>query len=261
MAISGAHCAFCGAARPLVETGVLDAKWSSRFGGTAVVALDHGWYRSAGGQHVAADHLGGTKHFRPSVRACCDFCVNGWIMDLRWRAEPALLDLAERRSVTEAPTTDLAAVTRWAQLTAMLVELVPGMPVASGDAQRHAMRRGRLAFPATGTWLFTLRQRLPARVHLSQVSVRRDGAADGLVQIVSVDVAHFSALVVISSDERAERVVAGSALSVEFGEPREGASRDEPVPVHQLDLVRTPHPHQVAVQRLCAMSEGVPDAG
>ena len=256
----GAPCAFCGGTRTLVETGVLDEKWSRRFGGAPAVALDHGWYHSADGQRVAADRLGSAKTFSPSVRACCDYCVNGWIEDLRWRAEPTLLALAEGRELPPSPTADLAAVVRWTQLTAMLAELVPGMPTAASSSQRHAVREGRQASPSTGTWVSTLRQRLPARVHLSQVSASVHGDApgqsmpEGIIQIVSLDVAQFSALVVVPSDPHAREVVERSALGVELGPPQE---EDPAGVVRQVDLARTPHPHQIAVQRLCASSSAV----
>ena len=243
----GSPCAFCGAARPLAETGVLDEKWSRRFGGTAAVALDHGWYASATGERTPADALGSAKFFSPVIRACCDQCITGWMEDLRWRAEPTLLALAERRELAAPPVADLGSVVRWAQLTAMLDELAPGMPTASSSDQRQAVRSGVAAAPATSTWLFTLRQRLPARVHLSQV----DGPG-GLVQVVSLDVAHFSALVVIPTDEASRHLTTHSALDVELGAPREAGGPGDERRVRELDLARTPHPHRIAVHRLCS---------
>lgn len=261
MAVRGAPCAFCVAARALVLTAVLDEKWSRRYGGTPAVALDHGWYTSATGQRVAVGQLGSAKPFSPLVRSCCDQCVTGWIEDLHWRAEPALLAMAERRALPPAPRADLTSVMRWAQLTAMLAELVPGMPTASSSMQRQAVRQGVRPLPSTSTWLFTLRQRLPARVHLSQVSVREHvddqvARSEGLLQIVSFDVAHVSALVVIPSNERAELLVAQSALGVELGTPLEAVGQPGPASVRELDLARTPHPHRIAVHRLCARSGG-----
>lgn len=259
MADGGAPCAFCGASRTLVETGVLDEKWSRRFGGAPAVALDHGWYLASDGRRVAADRLGSAKTFSPAVRACCDYCVHGWIEDLRWRAEPTLLALAEGRRLPPSPTADLGAVVRWTQLTAMLAELVPGMPTAASSTQRHAVREGRPTTPGTSTWVSALAQRLPARIHLSQVSASVHGdqpdarMPEGIIQIVSLDVAHFSALVVIPSDEHAREVVETSALAVELGPPYEQGA---PSP-RQVDLARTPHPHQIAVQRLCASSSAV----
>ena len=257
MAVRGSPCAFCGAARPLAETGVLDEKWSRRFGGTAAVALDHGWYASTTGERTRVGPLGSAKFFSPVIRACCDQCITGWMEDLRWRAEPTLLALAERRELPASPVADLASVIRWAQLTAMLAELAPGMPTASSSDQRQAVRAGVPASPPTSTWLFTLRQRLPARVHLSQVDTAPDAHDGGtsppaLVQVVSLDVAHVSALVVIPADEAAQHLTAHSALDVELGAPREPGGRHDARPVRELDLGRTPHPHRIAVHRLCS---------
>ena len=94
MSLSGSGCAFCGASGSLVDTCVLDDKWSRSFGGEPVVALDHGWYTSAAGERIPADHRDSAKFFRPYLRALCDFCAHGWVEDVRWRAEPALLALA-----------------------------------------------------------------------------------------------------------------------------------------------------------------------
>ena len=249
MAEGSGRCAFCGATGQQVAVGVLDDKWSRRFGGDPVVALDHGWYTTSQGARRAVDQLDPSKFFGSHVRAVCDFCAHGWMEDVRWRAEPALLALAQGRAVELGRDAD--AIARWAQLTAMLAELVEGMPRAASAAQRDAVRRGAPPAPPVGSWLFTLRQRLPARVHLSQVTVPANGEADrGFVQIVSVDLSHLSVLVLLPSDGAAGDVVARADVAAALGiAPAEG--------VPSVDLSRTLHPHKVAVQRVCAAS-GVP---
>lgn len=252
MAGGGQACAFCGATAEIVPTDVLDEKWSRRFGGAPVVALDHGWYTTVRGERRAADHLDPAKFFGPHVRALCDYCVHGWVEDVRWRAEPTLLALAQGH-VQETPARESAALARWAQLTAMLAELIVGMPRAASPGQRDAVRRGGITSPDIATWFFAVRQRLPARVHLSQVSVAAGAQDDaGLVQIVSVDLARLSVLVVLPSNSTALEVVERAAVPAALGVP-------EPMPVGRpavapLDLSRTRHPHAVAVQLLCAAS-------
>ena len=54
---TGSGCAFCGAAGSLVDSCVVEDKWSRAFGGAPVVALDHGWYTSATGERVPAAAL------------------------------------------------------------------------------------------------------------------------------------------------------------------------------------------------------------
>lgn len=252
MSISQGSCAFCGASAQLVPTCVMDEKWSSRFGGYPVVALDHGWYETQG-RRVAADDPAAAKFFGPHVRALCDFCAHGWAEDVRWRAEPALLALAERREMPPAPRQGMAPLVRWAQLTAVLAELVEGMPTASSPAQRDAVRRGGSPSPDIPTWFFACAQRLPARVHLSQVALDQPDQAPSLIQIVSIELAHLAVVVVLPSDVRAAAVVDGSALRVELGPPT-SAQTDVAAAIRKLDLARTPHPHRIAVQRLCATS-------
>jgi hypothetical protein len=252
MAGAGGGCAFCGATADIVPTGVLDEKWSRRFGGEPVVALDHGWYTTVRGERRAADHLDPAKFFGPHVRALCDYCVHGWVEDVRWRAEPTLLALAQGQAQSALPG-ESPALARWAQLTAMLAELVEGMPRAASPAQRDAVRRGSAPAPAVDTWVFAMRQRLPARVHLSQVSCAGGSQDDtALVQIVSVDLAHLSALVVLPSSPVARTVDDGAALADALTTPGAGP----PAPVLPLDLSVSRHPHQVAVQRVCAASTG-----
>ena len=231
MTLTGSGCAFCGAAGPLVDSCVLDDKWSRSFGGDPVVALDHGWYTAASGERIAADHRDNAKFFRPYLRALCDYCAHGWVEDVRWRAEPDLLALARGGAGVE---TSRPALTRWAQLTAMLAELLEGMPTAASDAQRGAVHRGTSPVPDVDAWFFRLGQALPSRVHLSQV-----GVGPSLIQVVSIDVAHLSTLVVIPSDEQARAVVDRTGL--EFG--------SELAP--PVDLRTAVHPQRVAVQRLC----------
>lgn len=238
----GGACAFCGATASMAWTDVLDEKWSRRFGGAPVVALDHGWYTTVHGERRDADHLDPAKYFGPHVRAACDFCAHGWVEDVRWRAEPTLLALAQGSS-TDVSAYGSAALLRWAQLTAMLAEQIDGMPHAASAAQRDAVRRGGAPSPAVDCWFFALRQRLPARVHLSQVAVTAEPA--GLVQIVSVDLAHLSVLVVLPSSEAARELVDRSGVAAALGAP--GA-------VHPLDVKKARHPHHTAVQLLCAAS-------
>lgn len=226
-------CAFCGAAGPLVDSCVLEDKWSRSFGGDPVVALDHGWYTSATGERVPADHRDNAKFFRPYLRALCDFCAHGWVEDVRWRAEPELLALARGG---EPPAAVSPAVERWARLTALLAELLEGMPTAATDVQRAAVHKGAAPDPALDVRVFALQQALPSRVHLSQVAV-----GGGLVQVVSVDVAHLSTLVVVPSDAQARAVVDASGLA--------GAL---PAGRTHVDLTTTAHPQRVAVERLCA---------
>lgn len=252
MKADGRGCAFCGAAGDLVPMGVLDEKWSRRFGGEPVVALDHGWYTTVSGEHRPMDHLDPAKFFGPHVRALCDYCAHGWVEDVRWRAEPTLLALAQGKA-QEPARGETAALSRWAQLTAMLAELVEGMPRAASPSQRDAVRRATTATPALDTWVFPMRQRLPARVHLSQVALRHgqvgaDPTDSDLVQIVSVDLAQVSTLVLLPSSEEARALVDAAQVADALGAPPGTA----PAP---LDLSRTRHPHAVAVQRLCAASE------
>lgn len=256
MMVASSTCAFCGAAAEIVSTAVLDEKWSHRFGGEPVVALDHGWYTTARGERVVTNGLSIAKSFQAHARALCDYCAHGWAEDVHWRAEPTLLALAERRPPPSRPGVDHAALVRWSQLTAMLAELVDGMPTASSAAQRDAVRRGRAPAPEVGTWFFSTQQRLPARVHLSQIATGGAANARGLVQVVSVDVAHFTCLVVLPSDDAALEVVRRSAVVVEFGVPVVPDS-DWPALVRPVDLALTPHPHRVAVHRLCAASSAV----
>ena len=237
VSVTGSGCAFCGAAGSLVDSCVLEDKWSRAFGGDPVVALDHGWYTSTTGERVPADHRDDAKFFRPYLRALCDYCAHGWVEDVRWRAEPDLLALARRDRAAEAAR---PALERWAVLTAMLAELLEGMPAAATAAQRSAIRRAALPEPAIDVWFFTLGQALPSRVHLSQVPV-----ADDLVQVVSIDVSHLSTLVVVPSGDRARALVDRTALSAAFG------SHELAPPI---DLRRTPHPQKVAVERLCTAS-------
>lgn len=239
VSVTGSGCAFCGAAGPLVDSCVLEDKWSRSFGGDPVVALDHGWYTSTTGERVPADHRDNAKFFRPYLRALCDFCAHGWVEDVRWRAEPDLLALARGKPVAAGAR---PALERWAELTAMLAELLEGMPTAATAAQRSAVHRGERPHPAIDVELFTLDQALPARVHLSQVPV-----ADELVQVVSIDVAHLSTLVVVPSGEAARALVDRTPLGFDSGElaPR-------------IDLRRTPHPQKVAVERLCTASTSAP---
>jgi hypothetical protein len=199
---------------------------------------------------VVAD-LDPSKFFGPNVRAVCDYCVHGWIEDVRWRAEPALLSLMEGRS-RQVDDRQRAELTRWAQVTAVLAELVDDMPRASTDAQRHALRSAAIASPAISVWCFAVSQRLPARVHLSQVPLA-SGEPDAFVQVVSVDLARVSVLALIPSDPAAALLVERSAIaSVLAGPATDGVPPDGFV--RPLDLARTPHPHQVAVQRLCSAS-------
>lgn len=234
--MSGTGCAFCGAAGQLVDSCVLEDKWSRSFGGDPIVALDHGWYTSTCGERVEAGHREDAKFFRPYLRALCDFCAHGWVEDVRWRAEPDLLAIARGGAVPDSARRELV---RWAQLTAILAELLEGMPTASTPQQRAALHGGRSPAPAIDVELFTLSQALPSRIHLSQVPV---GA--GLVQVVSIDVAHLSALVVLPSDAQARAVVDRAGLS--FAQP-------------QVDLKQTPHPQRLAVERLCSTA-GLPTA-
>jgi hypothetical protein len=240
----GGRCAFCGATADLVPLGVLDDKWSRRFGGDPVVALDHGWYTGVSGERHAVDRLDPSKFFGSHVRAVCDFCAHGWVEDVRWRAEPTLLALAQGRGAAPHPR-EAAALARWAQLTAMLAELVEGMPRAASATQRDAVRRGSEVAPPIGSWFFALRQRLPARVHLSQVAVD-----EALVQIVSIDLAQLSVLVVLPSDEQALEVVRRADVPAALGV-------DDGTAVSPVDLSRTRHPHAVAVHRLCSAGEAV----
>ena len=240
--MAGGGCPFCGATASMVGTDVLDEKWSRRFGGAPVVALDHGWYTTVHGERRDADHLDPTKYFGPHVRATCDFCAHGWVEDVRWRAEPTLLALAQGQAGELTPY-ESAALLRWAQLTALLAEQIEGMPRAASAAQRDAVRRGGEPAPRIDCWFFALRQRLPARVHLSQVAVTGEPA--GLVQIVSVDLAHLSLLVVLPSGEDAGEVVDRAALAATLGQT--GA-------VQPLDVKKARHPHHTAVQLLCAAS-------
>ena len=226
-------CAFCGAAGPLVDSCVLEDKWSRSFGGDPVVALDHGWYTSATGERVPADHRDNAKFFRPYLRALCDFCAHGWVEDVRWRAEPELLTLARGG---EPPATPSPAVQRWAALTALLAELLEGMPTAATDTQRAAVHKGAPADPPIDVRVFALQQALPSRVHLSQVAV-----GTGLVQVVSVDVAHLSTLVVVPSDAQARAVVDAAGLAGALPSGRT-----------HVDLTSTSHPQRVAVERLCS---------
>ena len=235
VSVTGSGCAFCGAAGQLVDSRVLEDKWSRSFGGDPVVALDHGWYTSASGERVPADHRDNAKFFRPYLRALCDFCAHGWVEDVRWRAEPDLLAWA-RDGVTPAEHRR-GDLVRWAELTAVLAELLEGMPSASTSAQRAALHAGTSPSPAIDTWFFTLAQALPSRVHLSQVAV----SDTSLIQVVSIDVAHLSTLVVIPSDERARDVVDRAAL-------------DLGGPGLRLDLRKVAHPQRVAVERLCTTS-------
>ena len=214
---------------------MLEDKWSRSFGGDPVVALDHGWYHDAAGAKVPADRRDHAKFFRPYLRALCDFCAHGWVEDVRWRAEPDLLALA-RSGAPPAPHR-LPDVVRWAQLTAVLAEMLEGMPTASTTAQRSALHSGSEPSPQIDVRLFALQQALPARLHLSQVPV----APSSLLQVVSIDVARLSALVVLPSDEHARRVVDEVAL----GLPSGGSAP-------AVDLRTTAHPQRVAVERLCA---------
>jgi hypothetical protein len=212
---------------------VVEDKWSRSFGGDPVVALDHGWYTDATGERVPADHRDNAKFFRPYLRALCDFCAHGWVADVRWRAEPELLALARGG---EPPASTSPAIERWARLTALLAELLEGMPTAATDSQRAAVHKNAPADPEIDVRVFALQQALPARVHLSQVAV---GA--GLIQVVSVDVAHLSVLVLIPSDAQARSVVdtAGLADSLPAGRTH-------------VDLTTASHPQRVAVERLCS---------
>lgn len=251
MAARAGACAFCGANAATVPTGVLDEKWTRRFGGDPAVALDHGWY-TVRGERRAADHLDPSKFFGASVRALCDYCVHGWVEDVRWRAEPTLLSLAQGRP--ESPVAgESGALARWAQLTAMLAELIDGMPRAASAAQRDAVRRGAVATPRIDTWVFAMRQRLPARVHLSQVPVPSGPDGSALVQVVSVDLAHLSVLVVLPSDGAARDVVDRADVRAGLGAPESGEPR-VPVTAHPLDLNLMRHPHQIALQRVCEAS-------
>lgn len=234
---TGSGCAFCGAAGSLVDSCVVEDKWSRAFGGDPVVALDHGWYTDAAGERVPADHRDNAKFFRPYLRALCDFCAHGWVEDVRWRAEPELLALARGGEPAGTPS---PAVERWARLTALLAELLEGMPTAATDAQRGAVHRGAAADPGIDVRVFALQQALPARVHLSQVAV---GA--GLVQVVSVDVAHLSVLVVIPSDASARVVVDAARLAEALPDGRT-----------HVDLTTASHPQRVAVERLCSTASG-----
>lgn len=243
MAVPG--CAFCGASGQLVDTCVLDDKWSRSFGGEPVVALDHGWYTSPRGERVVADHRDTAKFFRPYLRALCDYCAHGWVEDVRWRAEPALLALA--RGGPPPPRSAEPALVRWSLLTALLAELLEGMPTAASFAQRAAVRCGSPSLPPIEARLFTLDQQLPSRVHLSQVAV----AGGTLIQVISIDVAHLCALVVIPSDERAREVVVRSGLDEVLRELHQGSG---PELAPRIDLAHVPHPQRVAVQRLCATS-------
>ena len=233
----GGRCAFCGATADLVPLGVLDDKWSRRFGGDPVVALDHGWYTSTTGERIPADHRDNAKFFRPYLRALCDFCAHGWVEDVRWRAEPDLLALA--RDGVEPPEHRRADLVRWAELTAVLAELLEGMPTASTSSQRAALHSGSAPVPAIDTWFFTLGQALPSRVHLSQVSV----TPESLIQVVSIDVSHLSTLVVIPSDEQARAVVDRAELDLAG-----------PGLAPRIDLRRAVHPQKLAVERLCTTS-------
>lgn len=257
---SGACCAFCGSSSCLVPISVLDEKWCRRFGGEPAVSLDHGWYTTARGDRKSADHVDPGKFFAPRVRELCDFCVHGWVEDVRWRAEPALLNVAhgrqDRFSVDELP-----ALRRWASLTAMLAEMVEGLPRAASEAQRAAVRTGDSGAPRVDSWFFAVRQALPARVHLSQVPVRGEVVhTTSLVQVVSVDLAHLSVLVVLPSDAEALDVVDRSGVSGSLGRPGVKTTGD-PGLGRPLDLSRTPHPHQVALQRLCSTSTAAVSPG
>lgn len=257
MATGGGGCAFCGATAPLVPIGVLDEKWCWRFGGEPVMALDHGWCTTVHGERKSADVLDPSKFFGAHVRALCDYCVHGWVEDVRWRAEPALLSVAEGH-LEQPLVTQASVLRRWAQLTAMLAELVEGMPRAASFGQRDAVRRGTAATPPIPTWIFRMRQRLPARVHLSQVSVRDGSDEDeaGLVQVVSVDLAHLSVLVVMPSNATALEVVERSAVTGAVGLGVAGVV-DADASTQPLNLSTTPHPHHIALQRLCSASAAV----
>jgi hypothetical protein len=235
--LTGTGCTFCGAAGQLVDSCALEDKWSRSFGGDPVVALDHGWYTSASGERMPADHVDNAKFFRPYLRALCDFCAHGWVEDVRWRAEPDLLTLARGGAVDESSR---PALVRWAQLTALLAELLEGMPTASTSGQRAAVHAGTSPAPGIDVWFSSLRQALPSRLHLSQIPL-----PTGLVQVVSIDVAHLSTLVVIPSDEQARALVDRAGLSEAF-------AHTELTP--RLDLTTTAHPQRVAVQRLCTTS-------
>lgn len=235
--MTGSGCAFCGAAGQLVDSCVLEDKWSRSFGGDPVVALDHGWYTSTTGERIPADHRDNAKFFRPYLRALCDFCAHGWVEDVRWRAEPDLLALA--RDGVAPPEHRRADLVRWAELTAVLAELLEGMPTASTRSQRAALHAGTSPVPAIDTRFFTLGQALPSRVHLSQVSV----TPESLIQVVSIDVSHLSTLVVIPSDEQARAVVDRAEL--DLGGPGLAPT---------VDLRQAMHPQRVAVERLCTTS-------
>lgn len=246
----GRACVFCGANADIVPIGVLDEKWYRRCGGEPVVALDHGWYTRNGVRTVAAN-LDPSKFFGHDVRAVCDFCVHGWIEDMRWRAEPTFVSLLEGRSaaVDERQKADLV---RWAQVTAVLAEMVDDMPRASTYGQRHALRTGAVPTPPISVWCFAVRQRLPARVHLSQIPISADDQ-DDFVQVISVDLARVSVLALIPSNQTAGELVERSAIASVLAGPAAGGETPDPF-VRTLDLARTPHPHQVAVQRLCSAS-------
>lgn len=242
-------CRFCGAAGGLVPLAVLDEKWWRRFGGVPAVALDHGWFRTADGRVLAAPDLGAARTFSPDVRVACDWCVHGWVEDVRWRAEPLLLARAEQCSPVTSSAADMTALVRWMLLTALLAEMIDGMPSASGATRRDAARRGVPA-PEVRSWAFATRQRLPTRIHLSQVRVAASPDAE-LVQVVSVDIAHFTALVVLPSQRCSGDVVARAALEDELGP---GVGEHSPYVASAVDLSRTRHPHRTAVDRLCRTS-------
>lgn len=250
------RCTFCGARADLVPVGVIEPKWYRRFGGGPAVALDHGWYTTTRGERRSTGPLDPSKSFCAQVRVACDFCAHGWLEDVRWRAEPMLLSVAQGRA--ELPSgRALAAVHRWAATTAVLAECIDGMPRACSEAQRDALRRGAATDPLISTWAFAVRQRLPARVHLSQVPVSSPDEPltpeTGLLQIVSVDLAHVSVLVVLPSTAAARAVVDDSGVTTVLGRPLTGGDADS---VPRLDLSKDGHPHQVAVQRLCTAAAG-----
>ena len=249
--MAGSCCAFCGAARPLVEISVLGDSWTKRYGGSPVVSLDHGWYTATQGEQQVAEYQTPVKVFQPRVRAVCDFCANGWVEDLRTRVDASLVALANGSDPAGAQG-QAAALLRWALLSAMLAELAPELPTASSPAQRHAVKVGAPLEPPASVWLASLGQRLPARIHLSQVQLPGSAAGVGLIQVVSLDVAHFSALIVLPSDASARQALERSALTVEFGPTL--ADGLEP---RRLDLARTPHPHRIAVHRLCSGSRAL----
>lgn len=171
------------------------------------MSLDHGWYMTPDGERVDAPRLYPGAFHEPYLSVLCEPCATGWVEEVRWRAEPDVLALAERRQRAGAAS---APLLRWALVTSMLAELLDGMPVACSGDQRDRVRRGEQV-PRTHVWCCSTSQRRPARVHLSQVPIGRPGEA--LVQIVALDIAHLTVVAVLASDERAERVVAESGLT------------------------------------------------